>query len=209
MSLGKTSFTKREPVRGTVAHDGLTERYNNTIESCIVYPKCSPIHPDGASVLRLTRDRQIPHMLSHGAVHFSFTQELDDKPVWQTDDLGAAAAVTPVHTVVVRAAGFRDGDFAAADGDNIVSVSVFHGETLIDVQIHDSYRFAVAGDLCPGSFRSGRQEEGQEKAHNQKQGNEENPAGSFQERSPRRGELHRDVFVRIISPMPVQYIRFR
>ena len=51
-----------------------------------------------------------------------FTREFDDHFIGQAHDLSTAAAVAPVHAIVIRAGGFGDGDLAVLDGDLVCAI---------------------------------------------------------------------------------------
>ena len=74
--------------------------------------------------------------------------EFDDHFVGQAPDLGAAAAVATVHTIVIRAGGFGDGDLATLDGDPICAVGGAHRHGGIPVQREGVDKLSVGPYLC-------------------------------------------------------------
>ena len=75
-------------------------------------------------------------------------EEVDDKLIGQTHDIRAAGAEAPLHAVVVGAAGFRDGDFAVLNSDNIYA-AIFggYGKLLILMEIYRFHHVPAAGNL--------------------------------------------------------------
>ena len=66
--------------------------------------------------------------------------------------MSPAAAVASLHTVMVGAGGFRDGDPAVFNGYDIGAVAAFDGKRVILQQVYGLDEFAVRPDFRPLGF---------------------------------------------------------
>ena len=66
---------------------------------------------------------------------------MDDQLIRQAHDVRAPGAEAPLHAIVVGTGGFRDGDFAIADGDDILTAALGgYGKLLIITEVDRFHR---------------------------------------------------------------------
>lgn len=93
-------------------------------------------------------------------------------------DLRAAVAEAPGHTVVVRAGGGGDGNFAAFHGNRVFSAAVAgDGEGLVKAQIHGFYQGSLTADLGVGGRSAGTHQKQAQPQTKGQQGRQQNGPG--------------------------------
>ena len=83
---------------------------------------------------------------------------MDDQLIRQAHDVRAPGAEAPLHAIVVGTGGFRDGDFAIADGDDILTAALGgYGKLLIITEVDRFHNFSAAGNPGKGRVLPGQQ----------------------------------------------------
>ena len=101
----------------------------------------------------------------------------DHQTVGKAHNIGAAAAKTTFHTIVIRAGGIGNGDGALVNGHDVMAtVSGRDGEFLVDAQVNGLQKFAVTEDLGMGGSLPGHQnKDAQTDAESQYKAHQHNP----------------------------------
>ena len=95
--------------------------------------------------------------LSHNGINGLFAHKTDHQTIGKADDICAAIAITPVHTVVIRAGSFGDGDLTVFYGDKIISyASDADLKFTVNPQVQGFQQRAVTEDLHMGGSLSGK-----------------------------------------------------
>ena len=105
---------------------------------------------------------------------------MDHQTVGQANNIGAAVAVAPVHTVMVGAGSFDHCDFAILDADFIVTGAAVDHKRLVDTKVYGMQNLALTEDLgMGGSFAGEKQESAQTGADQQKKKEKKDPGFCF------------------------------